>query len=83
MLRLAVDGVTSFSTLPLGLASLLIAARCVLVAFAIVVYALIGFMTGTVAKGWTSMALITVFFATAQLACLGVLGPISGGPTCR
>jgi dolichol-phosphate mannosyltransferase len=77
MLRLAVDGVTSFSTLPLRLASVL-AGVGVVVAGLIVLYALVSFFTGDVTPGWTSMALITVFFATAQLACLGVVGAYLG-----
>jgi len=77
MIRLAVDGVTSFSTLPLRLAGLLALAG-VFLAGLIFLYAIVAFFTGTVAKGWTSLALITVFFATAQLACLGVLGAYLG-----
>ena len=77
MVRLAVTGVTSFSTLPLRLASLM-AGVGVLVAIGICLYALVSFFTGEVTEGWTSMALITVFFATAQLACLGVLGAYLG-----
>jgi dolichol-phosphate mannosyltransferase len=77
MVRLAVDGVTSFSTLPLRLAGVL-AIVGVVAAGLIALYALASFFTGTVAKGWTSLAMITVFFATAQLACLGVLGAYLG-----
>ena len=77
MVRLAVDGVTGFSTLPLRLASLL-AGVGVILAIGIILYTLISFMFGTVAVGWTSLALITVFFATAQLTCLGVLGSYLG-----
>lgn len=77
MIRLAVDGVTSFSTLPLRLASVL-AGVGVLVAVGIVIYALASFLAGDVTEGWTSLAMITVFFATAQLACLGVLGAYLG-----
>ena len=77
MVRLAVDGVTGFSTLPLRLASLLAGVGVVL-ALCIIAYTLFSFMFGTVAVGWTSQALITVFFATAQLTCLGVLGSYLG-----
>lgn len=77
MVRLAVDGVTGFSTLPLRLASLL-AGVGVILAIGIIIYSLFSFMFGTVAVGWTSLALITVFFATAQLTCLGVLGSYLG-----
>jgi glycosyltransferase involved in cell wall biosynthesis len=77
MVRLAVDGVTGFSTLPLRLASLL-AGVGVILAIGIIIYTLFSFMFGTVAVGWTSQALLTVFFATAQLSCLGVMGSYLG-----
>jgi dolichol-phosphate mannosyltransferase len=77
MLRLAVSGVTSFSTQPLRVASLMSAMGAVL-AIGIGVYAISGFLTGHVTKGWTSLALIVVFFATVQLACLGILGSYVG-----
>jgi glycosyltransferase involved in cell wall biosynthesis len=77
MVRLAVDGVTGFSTLPLRLAGVL-AGLGVLIAGLILVYALVGFFSGRAATGWTSLALITVFFSTAQLVCLGVLGAYLG-----
>jgi glycosyltransferase involved in cell wall biosynthesis len=77
MLRLAMAGVTSFSTLPLRLASLL-AGLGALAAVAIGAYAIVGFFTGHVVPGWTSLALIVVFFSTVQLASLGILGAYIG-----
>jgi dolichol-phosphate mannosyltransferase len=77
MVRLAVDGVTSFSTLPLRLASVL-AGVGVVVAGLIVLYALVSFFTGDVTPGWTSMALITVFFGISQLGCLAIMGAYLG-----
>jgi dolichol-phosphate mannosyltransferase len=77
MVRLAVDGVTGFSTLPLRLASLLAGVGVVL-AIILVLYSIISFFLGTAQVGWTSLALIIVFFATAQLTCLGVLGSYLG-----
>ena len=77
MLRLAVSGVTSFSTKPLRLASLMSAVGALL-AVGIGVYVISGFLSGHVTKGWTSLALIVVFFATVQLACLGILGSYVG-----
>jgi dolichol-phosphate mannosyltransferase len=77
MLRLAVAGLTSFSTVPLRLASLMAAAGAV-AAFALVVYVIVGFLTGRAAPGWTSLALIMIFFSTTQLACLGILGAYVG-----
>jgi dolichol-phosphate mannosyltransferase len=77
MLRLAVNGLTSFSTAPLRVASLL-AVGGMVIAAAIIVYALVGFVQGNVARGWTSLALITVFFGISQLGCLAIMGAYLG-----
>lgn len=77
MLKLAVNGLTSFSTAPLRVASLL-AVGGMAIAAAIVIYALVAFMQGNVARGWTSMALITVFFGISQLGCLAIMGAYLG-----
>ncbi len=77
MLRLAIDGITSFSTAPLRVASLLAAIGAGL-GGVIALYAFIGFMTGRTATGWTSQALITVFFGVGQLACLAIFGAYLG-----
>jgi dolichol-phosphate mannosyltransferase len=77
MVRLAVNGLTSFSTAPLRMASLL--AVCgMLIAAAIMLYALVAFLQGNVARGWTSLALITVFFGIGQLGCLAIMGAYLG-----
>lgn len=77
MLKLAATGVTSFSTRPLRLASFM-AGVGALVAVAILIYALVQYFSGRVAVGWTSLAVITVFFSTMQLACVGILGAYVG-----
>jgi dolichol-phosphate mannosyltransferase len=77
MLRLAVDGLTSFSTAPLRLAGLL-SVLGVCVAFALAIYAVVGFALGRATPGWTSLALIIVFFSTAQLICLTIFGEYLG-----
>lgn len=77
MLALAVAGLTSFSTVPLRLASLMAAAGAV-AAVALAAYVVNGFLTRPVAQGWTSLALIIIFFSTMQLACLGILGAYVG-----
>jgi dolichol-phosphate mannosyltransferase len=77
MLRLAVGGLTSFSTAPLRLASLLAVAG----AFAgvvILAFALAGFLTGHAVPGWTSLAFLITLFSTAQLATLAILGAYVG-----
>ncbi len=70
--RLAVAGLTSFSTAPLRLAALFTALG-MLIGAAVAVYAVIGRILGQVVPGWTSLTLIIAFFSTAQLACLAIL----------
>ena len=77
MVRLATDGLTSFSTAPLRLASVL-AGLGALVGVLLLLYALVGFFTGHATPGWTSLALIVVFFSTAQLLCLAIIGEYLG-----
>ena len=77
MLKLATAGITSFSTLPLRLAVVLAAAGAA-IAFALLVYVLVGFITGDVARGWTSLALMMVFFGVGQFLCLAVMGAYIG-----
>jgi dolichol-phosphate mannosyltransferase len=77
MVRLALAGVTSFSILPLRLASLM-ALFGGAAAFVTAIYVLVGFIVGRTEPGWTSLALIVIFFSTIQLACLGILGAYVG-----
>lgn len=77
MVRLAVNGLTGFSTAPLKIAVVLAFAGMGL-AFLIVIYALIGLMLGHAQKGWASLALIQVFFGVGQLGCLAIMGAYIG-----
>jgi dolichol-phosphate mannosyltransferase len=77
MIKLATAGITSFSTLPLKLAIVLAAAGAV-IAFGLLLYVFIGFFTGHVARGWTSLALMMVFFGVGQFLCLAVMGAYIG-----
>ncbi len=77
MLHLATDGLASFSTAPLKLATLL-AIIGMAMAGLLALYAVYGFLFGHAARGWTSLALMVVGFATAQLACLGIFGAYLG-----
>jgi glycosyltransferase involved in cell wall biosynthesis len=77
MVRLALDGLTSFSTAPLRLAGLL-SALGVVIASGLAVYAVASFVVGRAEPGWTSLALIVVFFSTAQLICLTIFGEYLG-----
>lgn len=77
MIRLAIDGLTGFSTAPLTVAVVLAGAGMVLGAF-LALYALVGFAIGRPERGWTSLALIVVFFGVAQLGCLAIIGAYIG-----
>lgn len=77
MVRLATDGLTSFSTAPLRLAGLL-SAFGVFAAIGLTIYAVTGFLMGITVPGWTSLAVIVVFFSTAQLICLSIFGEYLG-----
>ncbi len=77
MVRLAVNGLTGFSTAPLKIAVVLSFAGMGL-ALLIVIYALIGLMGGHAQKGWASLALIQVFFGVGQLGCLAIMGAYVG-----
>ena len=77
MIKLATAGITSFSTLPLKLAVVLAGAGAA-IAFALLLYVAVGFMTGHVARGWTSLAVMMVFFGVGQFLCLAVMGAYIG-----
>ena len=77
MLRLATDGLAGFSRAPLKLA---VVFACVGIGIAVLVliYSLVGFLTGKVIPGWTSLALMMLFFGIAQLGCLAIIGAYLG-----
>ena len=77
MVRLAVNGLTGFSTAPLKIAVVLASAGMGLAAL-IVIYAVVGVVTGHSARGWASLALIMVFFGVGQLGCLAIIGAYLG-----
>ena len=77
MLRLAAAGLTGFSTAPLNLA-IVLAIMGTLIGLVIFLYAFVGYFFGRAAPGWTSQALITVFFGVSQLGCLAIIGAYLG-----
>ena len=78
MLKLAIDGVLSFSVAPLRIATwcgLISAAAAV----TIIVYALVlRVLTETWVSGWTLMMIAIAFFSGVQLIFLGVIGEYIG-----
>jgi dolichol-phosphate mannosyltransferase len=73
MVRLAMDSITSFSALPLRLATWLGSVGfvlCTLLALA----TLVAFIGGVTVPGWTSLSLAIMFIGAVQLLCLGLMG---------
>jgi glycosyltransferase involved in cell wall biosynthesis len=77
MVKLAMAGLTSFSTVPLRLAAIFTMFG-ILIGCAVALYAVAGRLFGHVVPGWTSLALVMVFFSTAQLACQAVMSVYVG-----
>jgi glycosyltransferase involved in cell wall biosynthesis len=77
MIHLALDGLIGFSTAPLRLAVVLASAGAVL-GMALAVYALWSFIEARPERGWTSLAIITVFFGVGQFMCLAIIGSYVG-----
>lgn len=77
MLRLAMDAVTSFSTRPLRLASLLGLSFSVLGMIG-VVWSLGAWLAGATLPGWTSVMVVVLVMGGVQLAVIGILGEYVG-----
>jgi glycosyltransferase involved in cell wall biosynthesis len=79
MLRFAMDGIFSFSILPLRLATLVGFAASAIALFGILVAVLerIFGVPGLV-KGWTSMVTAVLFLGGVQLICMGIIGEYVG-----
>jgi len=78
MLRLATDGILSFSITPLRLATWMgfIASGLAVLGILYALYAHF-FATGLV-KGWTSSVIAVLFIGGVQLICLGIIGEYVG-----
>ncbi len=78
MLRLALDGITSFSTRPLILSGWL-GAGLFVISLAYGLYALcVNLFTDQTVPGWTSLAMVMTFLGGIQLLMLGILGVYLG-----
>jgi glycosyltransferase involved in cell wall biosynthesis len=74
MTRFAVDGITSFSNLPLKFATF---AGFIVsgIAFIMILYALYSrFISKDYVPGWTSLMLAVLFIGGVQLICIGIIG---------
>ena len=73
MVRLAVDGITSFSAVPLQVSALAGAAVTSL-AFLYILYAFVQWARGAVQPGWSSLIAAVLLLGGVQLLALGVIG---------
>ncbi|HEY6455286.1 MAG TPA: glycosyltransferase, partial [Steroidobacteraceae bacterium] len=74
MMRLATDGITSFSAVPLRMIAVLGAVVCVF-SFAMVIWILfIRLFTDRALPGWASTTVPVYLIGGLQLLCLGIVG---------
>jgi len=78
MLRLSLDAMTSFSAVPLRLATLL-GFLGLVAGIGYASYAFyIGYVLGLGVPGWTSLVILNIFFSGVVLVCLGLIGEYVG-----
>lgn len=77
MLKLAIDGIVSFSNRPLNFA-LKLGFAISGIAFLIGVWAIYQHFAGETIRGWTSQAVISAFIGGTQLIVLGIMGEYVG-----
>ena len=77
MLQFAFDGITSFSTAPLKLATWL-GYSASLLAFIYLVSVLVQKFVGGTVQGWSSIMVAVLFLGGVQLICVGILGEYLG-----
>lgn len=77
MLRLAIDAITSFSVVPLRLASALgVGFGCL--GLLVLAYTLLSWTTGGTVHGWTSLAGLILVLGSVQMFMLGIFGEYLG-----
>lgn len=77
MLRLAFDGITSFSVRPLRMLSVM-GVLAVMVAVIMGVYTLVSHFTGNTVSGWSSLMISIWFLGGLNLVALGIVGEYIG-----
>jgi dolichol-phosphate mannosyltransferase len=77
MIRFGIDGITSFSTIPLQAATW-IGFASALFGFLYSFRVLKSWIGGSTVPGWTSLAILVLFFGGVQLLTLGILGEYVG-----
>lgn len=78
MLRFALDGIASFSVVPLKLATLMGFAVSALAVVGILYALVLRLFTSTWVTGWTALFIVVLFMGGVQLISLGVMGEYIG-----
>jgi glycosyltransferase involved in cell wall biosynthesis len=73
LIRLGLDGITSFSSRPLRISFIL---GLIILAFGLVygIYAILNYFFGVTTPGWTSLMFIILFLGGVQLVSIGIIG---------
>jgi hypothetical protein len=77
MLRFAIDGITSFSTVPLRIATWL-GVGTGMIGIGTAIWAFWAGMRGQVVPGWTTLMILVSLGSCAQLLMMGILGEYVG-----
>lgn len=77
MLRLAIDGVTGFSTVPLRIATWL-ALSMTVVSLGLFVWVILQRIAGETVSGWASTVVVVLLVSSVQLFTIGILGEYVG-----
>jgi len=77
MIKFAIDGITSFSSLPLKLASWL-GYLASFLAFAYLISVFVQRALGHTVEGWATIMVAMLFLGGVQLICLGIIGEYIG-----
>ena len=77
MVSLAWNGLSSFTTSPLHLATT-VGASAAILALLGAVFVIVSFLLGRTVPGWASVSVAVMFLAAVQLICLGMLGAYVG-----
>jgi glycosyltransferase involved in cell wall biosynthesis len=78
MVRFALDGITSFSVLPLRFATYM-GMLMILASVGVIVWALVAkYALHQVVQGWTAIMIVIAIFSSVQLLMIGILGEYIG-----
>jgi dolichol-phosphate mannosyltransferase len=79
MITFALDGITSFSTVPLKLSTWLGYGTSI-AAFLYLIVVLVQKALGITVQGWATVMVGMLFLGGVQLVCLGIIGEYRGCP---